>query len=111
MTTLSKLTLRICYRFSILLAQNDRLVPSFRLRHRSTSGLCEKFLSHQKCLSKKSRPISVSTSHVYVGLRARPLSKALRPRPLRTRLKGTSGLPRSLHSPQMAPAAQKYPKS
>ena len=47
--TLWKITLRSIDRFSILMAQNDRHVLSFRLRGRSTSGLCEKFLPHQKC--------------------------------------------------------------
>ena len=46
--TLWKITLRSIDRFSILMAQNDRQVTSFRLRRRSTSGLCEKFLPQQK---------------------------------------------------------------
>ena len=42
------ISLRCINRFSILLAQNDRLVLSFRLRGRSTSSLFKKSLSDRK---------------------------------------------------------------
>ena len=43
------ISLRCINRFSILLAQNDRLDLSFRLRGRSTSSLFKKSLSDRKC--------------------------------------------------------------
>ena len=47
--TLRMISLRCFNRFSSLLAQNDRLVLSFRLRGHSTSSFTKKFLPHQKC--------------------------------------------------------------
>ena len=67
--TLWKITRRSIDRFSILMAQNDRQVLSFRLRGRSTSGLCEKFLPQQK----RSRGGLITSPPASAGVLPRPL--------------------------------------
>ena len=65
--TLSTISLRCINGISILLAQNERVVLSFRLRGRSTSSLFKKSLSDRKgagtSQGQKNHTFSFQTDH------------------------------------------------